>query len=170
VKDLSTKALLRSGELAKLAGISVDTLHHYERMRVLPEPRRSQSNYRLYPASAIERVQLVRRALAAGFSLPELARILKVREQGGAPCKQVQALLQKKLADLDQEILDLTSLRGSIRALLEDWQQRLSATAPGEPARLLENLPAISQTKGNPNEKPTRKRVLRNGTRRPRSA
>ena len=82
---MEQKPYLRSGELAALAGISPDTLRHYERMKLLATPRRSAGNYRLYPREALERVRLIRHALAVGFSLPELAKILKVRDAGGAP-------------------------------------------------------------------------------------
>src|ERR1019366_1214948 len=75
---------LRSGELADLLGISPDILRHYERMKLLPVPRRSPGNYRLYPRETAHRVRLIRNALAVGFSLPELAKILKVRDAGGA--------------------------------------------------------------------------------------
>jgi DNA-binding transcriptional MerR regulator len=148
---------LKSGELAKLAGISTDTLRHYEKMGVLAEPLRSGGNYRLYPRQAVDRVKLVRGALAIGFSLAELKKILRVREQGGAPCRQVKALLEDKLAQTDREIESLKALRAHLRALLEDWHARLATTPEGQPARLLENLPAL---KG-PNDNPARNRFAR---------
>src|SRR5450755_3945859 len=96
-----------SGQLAKLAGVSTDTLRHYERLGVLPCPRRSGGGYRLYPSDALTRVQLIRRALSMGFSLSELVKILKVRDRGGAPCKQVRALAESKLQQLDDRLEEL---------------------------------------------------------------
>lgn len=129
-----------SGELARLIGISTDTLRHYERMKVLPMPRRSSGNYRLYPPDAVDRLRLIRRALAVGFTLPELARILKVRDEGGAPCRQVKRLLEEKVTRLDEQISDLSAMRDQLRATLADWESRLSQTPEGRPARLLESL------------------------------
>jgi DNA-binding transcriptional MerR regulator len=77
-------------------------LRHYERMRVLPSPRRTPAGYRQYPAEAADRVRLVRRAMALGFSLEELSKILTVRDRGGAPCRQVHALALQKLVQLDR--------------------------------------------------------------------
>jgi DNA-binding transcriptional MerR regulator len=71
---MDQKPYLRSGKLAELAGVSPDTLRHYERMKLLPVPRRSSGNYRLYPPEALDRVRLIRHALVVGFTLPELAR------------------------------------------------------------------------------------------------
>ena len=106
---------LRSGELAALAGISTDTLRHYERMGVLPKPQRSDGNYRLYPAHAVDRVRLIRRSLSVGFSLAELAKILKARDQGRPPCRQVRAMMADKLSRLDTEIADLLAMRDHLR-------------------------------------------------------
>jgi DNA-binding transcriptional MerR regulator len=131
---------LRSGELAKLAGVSTDTLRHYERMKLLAIPRRSAGNYRLYPPNSLERVRLIRRALAVGFSLPELVRVLKVRDAGGAPCRQVKRLLEEKVLQLEGQISDLAAMRDHLRTVLEDWDQRLLRTPDGRPARLLESL------------------------------
>jgi DNA-binding transcriptional MerR regulator len=137
---VARRTYFRSGELARLAGVSTDTLRHYERMKVLPPPRRSTGNYRLYPPETADRLRLIRRALAVGFSLPELARILKVRDEGGAPCRQVKRLLEEKLSRLNERIEDFLSMREHLQAVLADWEARLAETPQGKPARLLESL------------------------------
>jgi len=85
-------------ELAASAGISTDTLRHYEKSGVLPKPARTRAGYRRYPADAARRVALVRRALAIGFSIKELARVFRERDQGGAPCRKVRAIVGDRLA------------------------------------------------------------------------
>jgi DNA-binding transcriptional MerR regulator len=137
---MGRRPYLRSGQLAALAGISPDTLRHYERMKLLPVPPRSPGNYRLYPPEAVDRVRLIRHALAVGFSLPELARILKVRDKAGAPCRDVKRLLEEKLHAMEEEILDLVAMRDHLRTILTDWDRRLAQTPEGQPARLLENM------------------------------
>ncbi len=143
---------MRSGELATRAGVSPDTLRHYERVGVLARPRRTESGYRDYPESALARVQLVRRAVALGFSLDELARILRVREQGGAPCRQVKGLLEAKLGALESEIADRVALRDELRRLLSDWSGQLADRQGDEPLHLLQKL----------TESPLRRRTERN--------
>ena len=131
---------LQSGELARLAGVSTDTLRHYERLKLLPIPQRSPGNYRLYPREALQRVHLIRHALAIGFSLPELSRILKVRDAGGAPCRQVKQLLDEKLSQLDAQISELLALREDLRTVLQDWDAQIARTPDGRQAILLETL------------------------------
>ncbi len=93
---------MQSGELSRLAGVSVDTLRHYERLGILSKPPRTNGGYRDYPANSLERVRLVQRALKVGFSLSELATILRMRDGGQAPCQRVRAIAEQKLEEVKQ--------------------------------------------------------------------
>jgi DNA-binding transcriptional MerR regulator len=132
---------MRSGELARLTGVSTDTLRHYERLGLLPKPPRTGGGYRDYPAASIERVRLIQRALSVGFSLPELTAILRMRDGGQPPCRRVQALAESKLQQIKQQIRDLSEMRDQLDSLLKDWKVKLARTRKGEPARLLDALP-----------------------------
>jgi MerR family transcriptional regulator, Zn(II)-responsive regulator of zntA len=133
---------LRSGELARVSGVSADTLRHYERKGLL-KPRRAPNGYREYPRHAVERVRLIRAALAIGFKLDDLERVFKIRDAGGAPCRQVRELAAAKLDELEALVRDLTAMRDEMRELLKDWDRRLDSAPADEPARLLETLAAI---------------------------
>jgi MerR family Zn(II)-responsive transcriptional regulator of zntA len=137
---MTLKTNLRSGELARLAGVSTDTLRHYERKGVLAAPRRSNNGYRVYPAEALDRIRLVRRSLAVGFTLDELARILKQRDGGNAPCHQVRDLAATKLSEVEERLREMAIVRDELRAMLQDWNMRLAQTTDGNQARLLETL------------------------------
>ena len=140
---MSGNTALSSGELAELAGVSRDTLRHYERKGVLPRPLRSHNSYRQYPPEALQRVQLVRRALSVGFTLDELARVLKVRDAGGAPCEEVRKLAAQKLLDVQDQLTELTALRDELQKTLRDWDARLGRRAKGKRANLLESLSVV---------------------------
>ena len=147
MKAESGNGALSSGELADLAGVSRDTLRHYERKGVLPRPLRGHNGYRQYPAEALQRVQLVRRALSVGFTLDELARVLKVRDAGGAPCDQVRKIAAQKLLDVQDQLRKLTALRDDLQKTLRDWDTRLDRRAGGNRANLLESLSADTPAK-----------------------
>jgi DNA-binding transcriptional MerR regulator len=132
---------MRSGQLAHLTGVSTDTLRHYERLGLLPMPQRTAGNYREYRPASQQRVELIQRALAVGFSLTELKTVLAVRDSGGAPCRQVRALMHSKIRDIDEQIRNLASLRVAMNRLSRDWDKRLRRTKPGQVARLLETVP-----------------------------
>ena len=131
---------LRSAALARLAGVSVDTLRHYEMKGLLAAPPRTASGYREYPPEAAARVRLVRRAVALGFTLDELARILAVRDRGGAPCRSVRALAQSKLATIESRLAALTAARDLMQLVLARWDGLLAASAPDGRAGLLDAL------------------------------
>jgi DNA-binding transcriptional MerR regulator len=129
----------RSGEVARQTGVSTDTLAHYEARGVLRKPRRLANGYRVYPREAIDRVFLVQRALAVGFTLDELARLFRSRDAGRAPCREVRDLAERKLRDVEVRLLELTRFRDALEQILRDWDARL-AQAEGKPAHLLESL------------------------------
>lgn len=107
---------------------------------MLDAPRRTDGNYRDYPAAAVARLRLIRNALAMGFSLKDLHGILKVRDQGGAPCREVRRLAADKVDALGRQIEELTRYRRQLVRVLADWDRRLEQTSRGGRARLLEAL------------------------------
>jgi DNA-binding transcriptional MerR regulator len=131
---------LRSGALARASGVSSDTLRYYERRGLLPRPPRDPSGYRRYPPDAVQRVIVIQRALDAGFSLAELSRILKQRDAGGAPCREVFAIAAARLQELDERIASLVDLRDRLGKLVSSWRLTLDATPAGMRARLLDTL------------------------------
>jgi len=88
---------LRIGEIAKRAGVSIDALRYYERLKLLPRPRRSSGGFRLFAPEHIERVKFIKQAQDLGLSLDEIRGLLAT---GGADeCRKVRDLLQRKLID-----------------------------------------------------------------------
>jgi DNA-binding transcriptional MerR regulator len=147
---------MRIGELARLTQTTPDTLRFYERRGVLAKPERGANRYRDYPAPAVERVRLVRRALAMGFTLRELERILRQRDAGGVPCREARALLAQKLADVKRRRRELAQLDRVLAELLSAWDRRLASTPTGRRAHLLDRLgePAARQPSNTRKEKP----------------
>jgi DNA-binding transcriptional MerR regulator len=129
---------LRSGELARRAGVSPDTLRHYERRGLLPRPERSSAGYRLYSPEALDRVRLIRGALSIGFTVKELGAILGDRDGGGTPCHRVRALAADKLAAVELQLRTLRHWRRELRNALADWDRRLRDTPRGKRAGLLD--------------------------------
>jgi DNA-binding transcriptional MerR regulator len=145
-----SKDIFLIGELAELSGISADALRHYERKKVLPRPARSAKGYRLYTGEAIERVNLIRRALAVGFTLVELAQILAERASGRAPYRTVHALAASKLENVKTRLHEMELLRDELETLVSDWDKRLMSQRENTPVHLLQTLtasPAITEKK-----------------------
>ncbi len=132
------------GELAEAAGVSRDTLRHYERKGVLERPVRSQKGYRLYSVDSVERVKTIRRALAVGFTLDEIARVFAERSRGNAPCREVYALAATKLDNVRERISEMEKLRDELENLIFEWDKKLGQVSQDEPVHLLEDLADLS--------------------------
>jgi MerR family transcriptional regulator, copper efflux regulator len=140
--NAGTNRPLNSGELARLAGVSSDTLRYYERRRLIPPVPRSASGYRLFPPQTLNRVRLIRAALSIGFSVRELREIFRERDRGAAPCRRVRELAAEKLGAVEVRLRELRSCRSELRKTLAQWDRLLAKTPRGEQARLLEAFAA----------------------------
>jgi DNA-binding transcriptional MerR regulator len=129
-------------QVAVAAGVSADTIRHYEKHGLIPAALRTRSGYRRYPPDTVARVAVVRRALAMGFSLKDLTAIFRDRDRGAAPCRRVRGIVADRLSRTDDEIAALMKLKAQMTALLEDWDARLARTPANKQARLLDSLTA----------------------------
>jgi MerR family transcriptional regulator, copper efflux regulator len=150
---------LRSGALAKSAGVSPDTIRHYEKIGVLPRASRTDSGYRVYPASALDRVLVVQRALRIGFTLAELAEVLKARDAGGVPCHRVYQLALGKLKGIEADIEALKRTRRYVKKVLSDWEQRIQSVGSGQKSHLLYALTDAVRKAGTPANQFRRKKI-----------
>ena len=108
---------LRTAEVARLAGVNIETLRFYERKGILPEPPRRASGYREYPPETVERVRFVKRAQELGFSLREIQDLLELRQARGTSGK-VRRLAQEKVVEIDHKIHDLEAMKKTLNDLL----------------------------------------------------
>ena len=109
---------LTAGKLAKAAGVNVETLRYYEKRQLLPEPGRTESGYRIYPESMIERLQFIKGAQALGFTLEEIGELLNMRVDDTVNRKDIRAKAERKVADIDDKIAVLQSMRTALSGLI----------------------------------------------------
>ena len=127
-------------ELGRLTGLSPDSIRHYERVGILPQAPRTASGYRRYGQGALERVRLVQSAMKIGFTLRELAEVFRIRDAGGAPCRHVFKMTQRKLDEVVTQIADLRRTEKYMRQVLKSWATLLADAGPNNPALLLTSL------------------------------
>ena len=114
---------MRIGELAERAGTTAKTLRFYEEQGLLPPTERTPSGYRDYAPEMVARIDFVHRGQAAGLTLAQIRQILEIRDGGAAPCEHVRDLLDARLAEIEQQIAQLTALRDTIAELRHDAAQ-----------------------------------------------
>jgi DNA-binding transcriptional MerR regulator len=128
---------MRIGQLAQATGVSADTIRYYEKIGLLPRAQRTGSGYRSYASGAANRIRVIRNAVQLGFPLAEIAKVLRVRDAGGAPCRQVRDYARDLVAQIDARIVELDDERRAMLAMITAWDAQL-AQARGGRAHLLE--------------------------------
>jgi DNA-binding transcriptional MerR regulator len=106
--------LMKIGEVARQAGVTVDTIRFYERRGVLSAPNRRPSGYRDYGEDTIGRLRLARRMQSLGLSLDEIIDALAAHDEGRATCDSERWRLDAALDRVDARIAELKALRREI--------------------------------------------------------
>ena len=134
---------LKIGAIAQAAGVGVQTLHYYERLGLLPKPKRSAANYRLYPPDVVRRVRFIKKAQAIGMTLEEAKQVLDLKDHGREPCRQVADLGEKHLREIDARLKQLRTYRDALSQAVRAWRkENLSQRhCAGEFCDLIEQLP-----------------------------
>ncbi len=110
-------SLLSIGQVAKQAGVSVETLRFYEKQGLLLKPQRSAAGYRCYESGVVRRVRFIQHAKELGFALREVADLLNLRQTRKTSCAQVRSVALAKVTDIDQKLKDLQRMRMALEKL-----------------------------------------------------
>lgn len=102
---------LTIGQVARHAGVKVETVRFYERRGLLEEPQRRSSGYRQYAQDVVVRLRFIRRAKELGFSLKEIADLLALRLDPEATRADVRQRTEAKIADIEARINDLQRMK-----------------------------------------------------------
>ncbi|WP_281806778.1 MerR family transcriptional regulator [Methylocystis echinoides] len=104
------------GRLAETAGVGVETIRYYQRRGLLDEPRKPFRGHRHYPADMAKRIRFIKRAQALGFTLEEIASLLRL--EGADCCSDTRELAAHKVALIEGKSLDLAAMRDALAALV----------------------------------------------------
>jgi Zn(II)-responsive transcriptional regulator len=108
---------MRIGELARRAGVNIQTVRYYERRGLLPAARRRPSGYREYTDAGLDRLRFIRRAQELGFTLAEIDELLSLRLARATTASDVKARAEAKIAAIDERLRDLERIRGALAHL-----------------------------------------------------
>lgn len=109
---------MQIGQLAKHAGVAIDTVRYYERQGVLPRPVRRASGYRRYDDEDVVRLRFIRRAKALGFTLEEIRELLSLSARRNEDMVELKQAALAKQADVEARIAELARVRDGLRALV----------------------------------------------------
>lgn len=114
-------AAMTISQLARSAGVGVETVRYYQRRGLLPDPRPQRtgaSGIRHYGLDEARRLRFIRSAQAAGFTLEEIAELLRLDASGDRP--RARAMARARIAELDARIAELEKARQSLARLARE--------------------------------------------------
>jgi DNA-binding transcriptional MerR regulator len=111
------RRVLTTGQLARAAGVGVQTVRYYERIGLLREPPRSTGGYREYDGTDLRRLRFVRSAQELGFTLGEIEDLLALRVRRGRSCAAVAATADRAMARVDDKVRELEAMRRALARL-----------------------------------------------------
>jgi len=116
---------LTIGRVAKLAGVNVETIRYYQRRGLLAEPEKPHMGYRRYPADSVKHIRFIKRAQALGFTLEEIAELLRLEE--ARACAETRALAAHKMRLIDQKLTGLAAMRKALAGLVQQCDRKQPA-------------------------------------------
>lgn len=102
------------GQVAKLAGVGVETIRFYEREGLLNKPKRKQSGYRLFGPDVVGRIRFIKSVKELGFSLKEIRELLYLRVDSKGTAAEVKKRIDHKIEQIDERISELKKVRAAL--------------------------------------------------------
>lgn len=117
------------GRIARLARVNIQTVRYYERRGILSPDGHRESGYRLYTEEAIRKIRFIKNAQELGFTLDEIAGLLRLRVGRRTRCKDVRRKAETKLGQVNEKIAQLRSMRHVLERLVRTCRKRSTTDA-----------------------------------------
>ena len=133
---MNTDGRLSIGALAQVAGVKVVTIRFYERIKLMPEPPRTEGNYRAYKQEHLHRLRFIRRCRDLGFTLDQIRELLRLSLHAKSDCSGIDRITAKHLEDIERKVADLKRLAAELRRI----NRQCRRSGPIAECRILEAL------------------------------
>ena len=110
------------GEAASRSGVSAKMVRHYESLGLLPAVARTETGYRRYGEKEVHTLRFVRRARDLGFSMAEIAQLLKLWQNRRRASADVKRIAEQHVADLERRMAAMVDMRNSLKHLADGCQ------------------------------------------------
>ncbi len=131
---------LNIGEAARESAVSAKMIRHYESLGLLREARRTYAGYRIYDSNDVHTLKFIRRARDLGFSIKQIEELLNLWRNRRRTSAGVRRVAQHHIAELDQKIKELQSMRNTLERLIQHCHGDNRPDCP-----ILEDLAGASQ-------------------------
>lgn len=120
---------MKINELSKQSGIHLETIRYYEKMGLMPAPKRLANGYRDYDEVSLKQLKFIKTCRALGFTLAEIKFFNEMKTQQSQHC-EVDSMLAKHLVSVEEKIAELTEIKHFLQSLItEDDHQAADCKA-----------------------------------------
>lgn len=106
------------GQAAKASGVSAKMIRHYESVGLFPEATRSEAGYRQYTDKEVGTLRFIRHSRDLGFSIEQIRELLGLWQNRQRPSRQVRALAQAHIEELDEKLKELQAMKATLEHLV----------------------------------------------------
>lgn len=124
------------GQVAKQAGVGVETIRYYEREGLLEQAKRKASGYRQFDERVIDRLRFIRRAKELGFTLKEIKELIHMQVDPTITCVDVKSRAEIKIIDIENRIRSLQKMKKALVKLVKTCEGK----GPASDCVILESL------------------------------
>jgi Cu(I)-responsive transcriptional regulator len=153
-------ATMNIGEAARASGVSAKMIRHYETVGLFPEAARTDSGYRQYSGKEVSTLRFIRQSRDLGFSIEQIRELLALWQNRKRPSRQVKALAQAHIEELDEKLKELQAMKATLEHLVHCCHGDDRPDCPIIETLADENVVAASQGRNNDH---ARKAGLRSG-------
>lgn len=107
------------GAAAKASGVTAKMIRHYESVGLFPEAARTDAGYRQYSDKEVATLRFIRHSRDLGFSIEQIRELLGLWQNRKRPSRQVRALAQAHLAELDEKLQELLAMKATLEHLVQ---------------------------------------------------
>lgn len=102
-------------EVAKKSKVNIETVRYYERRRLIPEPPRTESGYRVFSLEIVERIKFIKRSQELGFTLDEIEKLLAITEdEEQYDSEEILDFTTQKIREIELKINDLEKIKSTL--------------------------------------------------------
>ncbi len=127
---------LTMSQLAKNAGVNIETIRYYERLGLISEPPRTESGYRSFPPEVVQRIKFIKRSQDLGFTLAEINKLITMTESESFGCREVREFASQKILEIELKIHDLQNIKN----VLQDLASKCSEEGATNTCPIIEKL------------------------------
>ena len=107
------------GKMARLAGVSADTLRYYEKESLITPASKTAAGYRLYDDETMQRIRFIKQAQQCGFTLSDIKELLTLRSADRACCADVRSLAIEKKLRIEHKLKSLQAMSRALDELIQ---------------------------------------------------